>query len=60
MVTKAGQTLRIPRNKSVALLNDNEVISDGVNMYNGSRWFISKSMIDQIKYSHLLATLLTF
>ncbi|USR64481.1 alkaline phosphatase [Providencia stuartii] len=49
VVTKGAQTLRIPRNKSVAWLNDNEVISDGVNVYNGSRWFVSKSLIDQIK-----------
>ncbi|MGG4662000.1 alkaline phosphatase [Providencia vermicola] len=49
VVTKGDQTLRIPRNKSVAWLNDNEVISDGVNVYNGSRWFVSKSLIDQIK-----------
>ncbi|WP_272691958.1 hypothetical protein, partial [Providencia sp. PROV143] len=46
---KGGQTLRTPRNKSIAWLNDNEVISDGVNVYNGSRWFVSKSLIDQIK-----------
>ncbi|WP_272575140.1 alkaline phosphatase [Providencia sp. PROV273] len=49
VVTKGAQTLRVPRNKSVAWLNDNEVISDGVNVYNGSRWFVSKSLIDQIK-----------
>lgn len=49
VVTKGAQTLRIPRNKSVAWLNDNEVTSDGVNVYNGSRWFVSKSLIDQIK-----------
>lgn len=48
VVTKGDQTLRIPRNKSVAWLNDNEVISDGVNVYNGSRWFVSKSLIDLI------------
>ncbi len=49
VVIKGDQTLRIPRNKSIAWLNDNEVISDGVNVYNGSRWFVSKSLIDQIK-----------
>lgn len=49
VVTKGAQTLRIPRNKSIAWLNDNEVISDGVNVYNGSRCFVSKSLIDQIK-----------
>ena len=49
VVKKGDQTLRIPRNKSVAWLNNKEVASDGVNVYNGSRWFVSKSLVDQIK-----------
>lgn len=49
VVKKGAQTLRIPRNKSIAWLNDQEITSDGVNVYNGSRWFVSKSLIDQIK-----------
>lgn len=49
VVKKGDQTLRIPRNKNIAWLNDKEVISEGVNVYNGSRWFVSKSIIDQIQ-----------
>lgn len=49
VVKKGTQTLKIPRNKSVAWLNDKEINSDGVNVYNGSRWFVSKSLIEQIK-----------
>lgn len=49
VVKKGDQTLRIPRNKSIAWLNNKEVASDGVNVYNGSRWFVSRSLVDQIK-----------
>lgn len=49
VVEKGEQVLRIPRNKSIAWLNDKEVISDGVTVYNGSRWFVSKSLVDKIK-----------
>jgi len=49
VVKKGNQTLKIPRNKSIAWLNDKEVISEGVNVYNGSRWFVSQSIVDQIK-----------
>lgn len=49
VVKKGNQTLKIPRNKSIAWLNDKEVISEGVNVYNGSRWFVSQSLVDQIK-----------
>lgn len=43
VVKKGDQTLQIPGNKSIARLNDKEVVSDGVNVNNNSRWFISKS-----------------
>jgi len=49
VVKKGNQTLKIPRNKSIAWLNDKEIISEGVNVYNGSRWFVSQSLVDQIK-----------
>lgn len=49
VVKKGNQTLKIPRNKSIAWLNDKEVISEGVNVYNGSRWFVSQSLVDLIK-----------
>ncbi|WP_300001420.1 alkaline phosphatase [uncultured Cedecea sp.] len=49
VVKKGDQTLKIPRNKSIAWLNDKEVVSEGVNVYNGSRWFVSQSLVDQIK-----------
>lgn len=49
IVKKGDQTLKIPRNKNIAWLNDKEVISEGVNVYNGSRWFVSQTLVDQIK-----------
>lgn len=49
VVKKGNQTLKIPRNKNIAWLNDKEIVSEGVNVYNGSRWFVSQSVIDQIK-----------
>ena len=49
VVKKGTQTLRIPRNKNVAWLNDQEVASDGVTVFNGKRWFIAQNLIDLIK-----------
>ena len=49
VVKKGAQTLRIPRNKSVAWLNDKEVNSDGVTVFNGNRWFVAKNLVDLIK-----------
>lgn len=48
-VKKGNQTLRIPRNKSLVWLNDKEVMSDGVTVFNGTRWFISQAVLDLIK-----------
>ena len=48
IVTKGKQTLRIPRNKSIAWLDGHQVFSDGVTVYNGSRWFVSQTLIDKI------------
>ena len=48
-VTKGDQTLRIPRNKSVAYLNGVAVDSDGVAVFNGTKWFIAENLIDLIK-----------
>lgn len=49
VVTKGDQTLRIPRNKSVVYLNGKVVDSDGVAVFNGSKWFIAENLIDLIK-----------
>lgn len=49
VIKKGSQTLRIPRNKSIAWLNDKEVHSDGVTVYNGSRWFVAQNLISLIK-----------
>lgn len=49
VVTKNDQVLRIPQNKSIAWLNEKEIPSDGVTVYNGSRWFVSKSLVAQIQ-----------
>jgi len=49
IVKKGANTLRIPRNKSVAWFNDKEVQSDGVTVYNGSRWFVSRALLNLIK-----------
>ncbi|WP_162473702.1 alkaline phosphatase [Serratia microhaemolytica] len=47
-VIKGSQTLRIPRNKSIAWLNGVEVPSAGVTVYNGSRWFIASNLVEKI------------
>lgn len=49
IVKKGANTLRIPRNKSVAWFNDKEVQSDGVTVYNGSRWFVAKNLLQLIQ-----------
>jgi alkaline phosphatase len=41
-------TLRIPRNKSVAYLNGAQIDSDGVAVYNGTSWYVSKILVDLI------------
>ncbi|MFC0180572.1 alkaline phosphatase [Thorsellia kenyensis] len=48
VVTKNNQTLRIPRNKSEVWLNDTMVESDGVNVFNGEKWFVSSKVISLI------------
>ncbi len=48
VVTKADQTLRVPRNKSYAYLNGKAIASDGVAVYNGTKWYIAKNLIDLI------------
>ena len=49
VVTKNDQTLRIPRNKSVAYLNGKAVDSEGISVFNGTKWFIAMNLIDLIK-----------
>lgn len=49
VVKKGRQVLRIPRNKSIAWLNEKEVNSDGVAVYNGTRWYIARNLVELIK-----------
>lgn len=49
VVKKGAQTLRIPRNKSVVWLNEKEINSDGVTVFNGNRWFIAQNVTNLIK-----------
>ncbi|WP_180127129.1 alkaline phosphatase [Rhodoferax sp. BLA1] len=49
VVKKGEHTLRMPRNKSVAWLNDKEVNSDGVTVFNGSRWFVARNLVNLVK-----------
>lgn len=49
VISKGSQNLRIPRNKSIAWLNDKEVQSDGVTVYNGNRWFVARNLVQLIK-----------
>ncbi|MDP2791448.1 MAG: alkaline phosphatase [Rectinemataceae bacterium] len=49
-VSKDGKnTLRIPRNKSIAFLNGAQVDSDGVTIFNGTKWYVARSLVDLIK-----------
>lgn len=49
VVVKGDQTLRIPRNKSTAYLNGKVVDSDGVAVFNETKWFVSGSLVELIK-----------
>jgi alkaline phosphatase len=49
VVKKGDQTLRMPRNKSLAWLNDQEVDSDGVTVFNGTRWFVAQNLVDLVQ-----------
>ncbi|MCE5256989.1 MAG: alkaline phosphatase [Spirochaetaceae bacterium] len=49
VVTKGDQTLRVPRNKSFAYFDDKVVASDGVAVYNGTKWYIAENLIEMIK-----------
>jgi len=49
VVTKEDQILRVPRNKNYAYLNGKAVNSDGVAVYNGTKWYIAKNLIDMIQ-----------
>jgi len=42
-------TIKIPRNKNGAFLNDKFVASDGVNVNNNGKWFVSQKLINLIK-----------
>jgi alkaline phosphatase len=49
VVTKGDKTLRIPRNKSVVYLNGEVMASDGVAVFNGSKWYVAENVISLIK-----------
>ncbi len=49
VVAKGDQVLRIPRNKNYAYLNGMAVNSDGVAVYNGTKWYVAKNLIDLLK-----------
>ncbi len=49
VVTKGDKTLRIPCNKSVAYLNGEAMASDGVAVFNGSKWYVAENVISLIK-----------
>ena len=49
VVAKGEQTLRIPRNKSIVYLNGDAVDSDGVAVFNGTKWFVAENVINLIK-----------
>ena len=49
VVTKGDQVLRVPRNKSYAYLNGRAVTSDGVAVYNGTKWYIARNLLDLIE-----------
>jgi alkaline phosphatase len=44
-----GRTLRIPRNKSIAFLNGAQVDSDGVAVFNGTKWYVARNLVDLIR-----------
>lgn len=49
VVTKGDKTLRIPRNKSIVYLDGEMLESDGVAVFNGSKWYVAKNVIDLIQ-----------
>jgi alkaline phosphatase len=49
VVTKGDQSLRIPRNKNYAYLNGQIISSDGVAVYNGTKWYIAWNLIEAIQ-----------
>jgi alkaline phosphatase len=49
LVAKGEKTLRIPRNKSIVYLNGEAVDSDGVAVFNGSKWYVAENVINLIK-----------
>ncbi len=49
VVTKGDKTLRIPRNKSIVYLDGEMLESDGVAVFNGSKRYVAKNVIDLIQ-----------
>jgi alkaline phosphatase len=50
LVVKKGATeVRIPANKNYALVNGRTVILDGVAVFNGATWYVSRKAVDLVK-----------
>lgn len=50
VVAKDGKTtLKIPRNKSIAFLNDRQVDSEGVAVLSNQKWYVARSLVDLLK-----------
>jgi alkaline phosphatase len=44
-----GRVLRAPRNWNLAFLDGQPMPSDGVNVYNGKKWYLSSQLLDLLK-----------
>ncbi|SET27306.1 alkaline phosphatase [Thorsellia anophelis] len=49
ILTKNDDVLIIPRNKNYVTFNDDKIFSKGVNIFNGTNWFVSESIISLMK-----------
>jgi alkaline phosphatase len=50
VVSKDGKnTLKIPRNKSIAFLNDRQVDSEGVTVRSDKKWYVARSLVNLIR-----------
>lgn len=49
IATKGHSTLTLPANKSIAYLNNQEVPLEGINVFNGEKFFISQQAIELLK-----------
>ncbi|HVN71167.1 MAG TPA: alkaline phosphatase [Desulfomonilia bacterium] len=49
VVKKGSAEIRIPANKNYALVNGKTVTLDGVAVFNGSKWYVSRKAVDLVK-----------